>query len=325
MLPQVWLVVVASHLSVDILPKPITWVNSTPYVYSRLRHLTLLTVCQKENSQETVLGLAGMLAGTIICYFIRDQWWAQMWLYFFLALHLFLNWCAVRSVHLRSLNRQRANLVFSELEENDTILSPKEVANRERVFESRAGSVFRWRGRHIIGSCDFGMPLSNMVEIFTRKPLLDRRKCTAESQTPSRDSTRLPDLIELFQDEKYLLYYHVPEPLWNSDSAGRVKVVVVLEDGVKPQDQLKAWFHGLVLAKRLNEQQGGDALILSTANFNNKQRANLRHVVSTLRYVNQVFSGYLERLEENGWDTSIPVLETRSGSRIICQLVQSKD
>jgi hypothetical protein len=253
-----------------------------------------------------------MVTGTLLCCFIRDQWSAQIWLVFFLSLHLFLNWCAVRSVHLRSLNRQRANLVFSQLEDKDEILTPIQVADRERIFETRAGSVFRWRGKDIIGSCDFGMPLSSMIACVTH------RSVKVSSKKPFLGTGSLSNLMEIFEGEEYLLYYHVPEPLWKSSRAGRVRVTVVLKEGVTPENQLKAWFHGLVLARRLNEQQDSDTAVLSTKNFNTKQKANIKHVTSTLRYVNSTFDSYVSRLQAQGWDCSIPVLETRSGSRIVC-------
>jgi hypothetical protein len=219
---------------------------------------------------------------------------------------------AVRSVDLRSLNRQRANMVFSNLEQNDTVLNPREVSDQERIFESRGGSVFRWVGKDIVGSCDFGMPLSKLIGCVTN------RRVSVKPKSPFLGNCSLSQLMELFQDEQYLLYYSVPEPLLGVRPAGRVTVVVVLKDGVTPQNQLKAWLHGLVLAKRLAEQQGSDAPILSQKNFNKKQRANISHVASTLRYVNGIFDSYVSRITAEGWDCNIPVLETQSGSRIVC-------
>ena len=42
----------------------------------------------------------------------------------------------------------------------------------------------------------------------------------------------------------------------------------------------------------------------------------LAHVTRTLAQTSRTFDAYAKRLTEAGWDLSIPVLETSSGSRI---------
>src|ERR1700753_1137715 len=102
----------------------------------------------------------GMLAGSLVVSYISSKWatWAAM--IFLLAIHLGTNYLAVRAVCMQTLNRQRANLVFSSLLEqiaSDKTTNrgaktlprlvyptPEEVRLQERVFE-RDG-VLRWKG-----------------------------------------------------------------------------------------------------------------------------------------------------------------------------------
>lgn len=67
----------------------------------------------KDQSQETVISLMGMLAGSAIVGFVEGEglmMWAMV--ISLLTLHLYTNYQAVRSVVMRSLNRQRTNIVL---------------------------------------------------------------------------------------------------------------------------------------------------------------------------------------------------------------------
>ncbi|KAL1968860.1 hypothetical protein VTN77DRAFT_1221 [Rasamsonia byssochlamydoides] len=134
----------------------------------------------KDSSQETIISLLGMLVGSIVVSHVTSLPVTWTALIFLLFLHLGTNYRAVRAVQMTSLNRQRANIVFSTLlssdpkldlverqfrheEEDDKnekrdrdstistsgstkpcrrVLRPDEVASLERIFE-RDG-VLRW-------------------------------------------------------------------------------------------------------------------------------------------------------------------------------------
>ena len=68
----------------------------------------------KEASQETVISLLGMLTGTLVVKVVHDKQvvWALMMV--LVGVHLMMNYRAVRSVKMRTLNRQRATIVFRE-------------------------------------------------------------------------------------------------------------------------------------------------------------------------------------------------------------------
>lgn len=70
----------------------------------------------KDSSQETVISLLGMLAGSFVVSWVTTtlSTWAVMIL--LLAIHLETNRRAVRAVSMRTLNRQRASLVYHHLQ-----------------------------------------------------------------------------------------------------------------------------------------------------------------------------------------------------------------
>ncbi|PYI25603.1 DUF647-domain-containing protein [Aspergillus indologenus CBS 114.80] len=142
----------------------------------------LAEVNAKDSSQETIISLVGMLVGSFVVSHVTG--FAATWivLLMLLALHLGLNYAAVRSVQMTSLNRQRANIVFSTILNTDgdlsqlmdqdsgtstrthseplvptttisphnpradydrlQILTPSQVAKQERIFET--DGVLRW-------------------------------------------------------------------------------------------------------------------------------------------------------------------------------------
>ncbi|KAL4961429.1 RUS1 family protein [Aspergillus stella-maris] len=140
----------------------------------------LAEVNAKDSSQETVISLIGMLVGSLVVSHITSFTATWITLILLLSLHLSLNYAAVRSVQMTTLNRQRANIVFSTLLPSDpdffefvfghgsvfqqhekkqqqqqqgrqgekketqflSALNPAQVAKQERIFE--AGGVLRW-------------------------------------------------------------------------------------------------------------------------------------------------------------------------------------
>lgn len=109
----------------------------------------------KEASQETVVSLLGMLAGTLVVRVVDDKRtvWALMLV--LVGLHLLMNYCAVRSVKMRTLNRQRATLVFAAWLEHGAVLTPAQVAARESILCRGRGRLASKSGDYA-GICEFG-------------------------------------------------------------------------------------------------------------------------------------------------------------------------
>ncbi|KAI1084921.1 DUF647-domain-containing protein [Whalleya microplaca] len=92
----------------------------------------------KDGSQETVISLLGMLAGSVFVQFVHGTAAVWAWMAALLAVHLWTNLQAVRAVQMRTLNRQRAIVVLDEWIRSGVILGPDRVASRERIL--------RWKG-----------------------------------------------------------------------------------------------------------------------------------------------------------------------------------
>ncbi|KZS97189.1 DUF647-domain-containing protein, partial [Sistotremastrum niveocremeum HHB9708] len=109
----------------------------------------------KDSSQETVIGLMGMLAGTLIIQRIVSPFATWTSLFALLAIHLLMNYFAVRNVIMTSLNQQRSSIVFANfIHSPTTILSPRQVSLRERIFEPEG--LLRLADETVIGSCTVG-------------------------------------------------------------------------------------------------------------------------------------------------------------------------
>ncbi|KAK4235722.1 vitamin B6 photo-protection and homoeostasis-domain-containing protein [Achaetomium macrosporum] len=109
----------------------------------------------KEASQETVVSLLGMLAGSLVVRLVEDKQVVWMLMVFLAGVHLTMNYRAVRSVKMRSLNRQRATIVFREWLEHGTVLTPAQVAQRESILRKGRGNLESKSGEYT-GFCDFG-------------------------------------------------------------------------------------------------------------------------------------------------------------------------
>ncbi len=220
---------------------------------------------------------------------------------FLLAIHLGTNYLAVRAVCMQTLNRQRANLVFSSLLEqlanNKTDYEsskirqardipqlvypkPEEVRLQERVFE-RDG-VLRWKGE-VLGYCKLGVNLKTVLDRFGRSD----SKTGSHSGYQMREFSRL---LEVFEDCRYIVWY----------DESRKTFLVVLEDGAGPVTMLSAWMFALQFAKYGKSKESGSLI---------------EAMEVTRSYLSQIEDELIQRVGEN-WDLKVSAMETQSGTRI---------
>jgi hypothetical protein len=109
----------------------------------------------KEASQETVVSLLGMLVGSLVVKMVEDKQVVWMLMVVLAGVHLAMNYHAVRAVKMRSLNRQRATLVFREWLDHGTVLTPEQVSQRESILRKGRGNLASKSGDYT-GFCDFG-------------------------------------------------------------------------------------------------------------------------------------------------------------------------
>ncbi|KAI1760490.1 vitamin B6 photo-protection and homoeostasis-domain-containing protein [Hypoxylon sp. FL1150] len=88
----------------------------------------------KDGSQETVISLLGMLAGSLILQFVHGKLAVWTCMVILVGIHLWTNYKAVTSVQMRTLNKQRLNIVAEAYLADRSILTPKQVAAREGIL-----------------------------------------------------------------------------------------------------------------------------------------------------------------------------------------------
>ncbi|TIA06549.1 DUF647-domain-containing protein [Aureobasidium pullulans] len=237
----------------------------------------------KDSSQETVISLVGMLVGCLVVKVVITPLATWTTLLLLLTLHLATNYMAVRSVCMRTLNRQRANIVFACLHKHNRILNPKEVSAKERVFE-RDG-ILRDVDDNCLGYARIGIPASELLQ-----RLGETEKLTKATNLPGG---RLLQLLDVFEDEGYVLYLEQPSDM----------VCILLKKGSDTAVQLKAWYHALLLARLV--RQGYES-----------EKKPMDMFQSTLVAVRKDWERVQARLGEAGWDLDTAALETTSGFRV---------
>jgi hypothetical protein len=210
-----------------------------------------------------------------------------------LAVHLGTNYKAVTAVALRSLNRQRANIVYSTFSDTGEILAPRQVAPLERIFEK--DGMLRWGKTRavVVGNAEIGANLAALVGSLRSQ----------QQQHSSVSVINLEDLARVFCNEEHVLWY---------DFARR-RVTICLKERASPEEQLRAWMHALLLAKRIRHG-GFDAMGPS-------HQEVLALVEETLDDIGMSWSAVAQRLGEAGWDLDAAVLETVPGYRVgVCPM-----
>ena len=215
-----------------------------------------------------------------------------------LAIHLFTNYLAVRSVSMRTLNRQRANLVFSDYLDqliefdgqtksngNITFPTPEQISIQEKIFE-RDG-VLRWKGGKVLGHCEIGVDFRRILNILS-----PANTTTGSHSTASSDVAKL---LDIFSDESYLMWPVV----------SRKTVLIVLKFSSNTRTQLHAWMHALLLSKQLGRIAEEEEPLIDA-------------LARTLRDINVFTNGFdvWGELQKAGWDIETGAMETKSGTRI---------
>lgn len=117
----------------------------------------------KDGSQETVISLMGMLVGSLFVRMVEGRTAVWAWMFTLIALHLWTNYKAVRSVRMRSLNRQRATILLDEYHRSGRVLRPDEVAKRERIL--------LWKGPRVSFARTY--PRSDQIHVNELKAFSD--------------------------------------------------------------------------------------------------------------------------------------------------------
>ncbi|KAJ5157489.1 uncharacterized protein N7482_008589 [Penicillium canariense] len=309
----------------------------------------------KDSSQETVISLVGMLVGSVVVSHVTSfttTWAALLTL---LALHLSLNYAAVRAVQMTSLNRQRANIVFSALFDSDAdiilhpdtlylqipakpssktrsraqisrshpstwvILSPAQVASQERIFH-RDGAL-QWLSTSTSPTATKNSPQdlgSAEIGISLASFFTYARHQPSHDTTSTAFRTPIPmaQLTALFTHESYLLFLFPTSSKWHAS--------ILLKKGCSVRAQLKGWAHALLAARVLSSvPSAGHSQAQAQGQSQSRPKTSqevFEVVARVLDVLNEGgrFEGYVDALEGGGWEVDVGAMETRGGRRVDC-------
>ncbi|QRD81975.1 vitamin B6 photo-protection and homoeostasis-domain-containing protein [Aspergillus flavus] len=258
----------------------------------------LAEVNAKDSSQETIISLIGMLVGSFVVSRVTSYTATWISLVMLLTMHLSLNYAAVRSVQMTSLNRQRANIhsKATQSQKQWQIPTPAQVSKQEKIFET--DGILRWVSapstQHKLGTCRIGVSLEQFLAPSS----------TRTGSGSLKTSTPMSDLSSLFKSEDYLLFLHRNRQSWDAR--------ILLKTSSTTQTQLKAWMHVLLAAR---------VLCSSAKEMRTQEIEYIMDTISkTLTFLNDGSrtDQYMSALTEAGWDLNVAALETRSGRRIAC-------
>ena len=188
---------------------------------------------------------------------------------------------------MRALNRQRASILFSHLIEKGSILSPLNVASKERILEKPG--LLRWLGHETIGRAVIGARLQDILI-----DLGSFNNATGASKVPRNDFI---GLLQTFGDTNYIMWL----------DARTSSAIIALKKGAVARDHLMAWAHALLAVRELQDMLKGS---IPT----NDDMMQLLH--RTKREVQALLEKNWNGIQQAGWNLEATSLEVHSGSRL---------
>lgn len=206
--------------------------------------------------------------------------------------HLVINYLGVRAVILRSLNRQRTGILWASYRHavlnQDTALvrapTPAQVSAQEHIFSSPSVLLHPTaiHLRRVSGYCTMGVSISTVLG--TRQSHEQPGTWPFRSAViPPLSASSLVELLSIHSGDNYVL--------WSGSSSQLAcpHVVVVLKEGHKPVDHIRAWVHAAEVAHRLTcESQGNPQEVLKV-------------IRATHAIVQEHFSSFMECIQQEGW------------------------
>ncbi|KAK5947262.1 hypothetical protein PMZ80_001411 [Knufia obscura] len=250
----------------------------------------------KDGSQETVVNLVGMWIGGFVVSRVDGFGATWCWMGVLLAVHMWANYRAVRSVRLRGLNRERAGVVMGRIVAGEGAggegIGVDVVGRDESVLGMRRWIARLWRRESTATwrSWKVGVSVEEFLEAIGGSGGQLGRSKTAMRQLAA---DQLSSLISIFEGEAYLL--------WISE---RGKVAIALKKDATPVTQLRAFYHAFLAQQ-------------SQARYSRNKRQQVLELLSdSLEEVRQSWEKVRSKLEETGWDLNSTNLEDGQGVRI---------
>ncbi|EXJ59165.1 hypothetical protein A1O7_06597 [Cladophialophora yegresii CBS 114405] len=171
----------------------------------------------KDGSQETVISLIGMWAGGFVVSKVHGTWNTWCCLLPLLALHLWANWMAVKSVRLTSLNGERASILFSALLKG-RVKNLNAIGKEESILG--VAKILPMR----LNTFRVGVSVSDFLHDLP-----------GDNDDRGQKCRHFDRLRQIFQDEDYLLWH----------DAHTKRGTVLLKESATGETQAKAICHYL--------------------------------------------------------------------------------
>ena len=253
----------------------------------------------KDSSQETVISLLGMLAGSLVVSWVTSQVATWTVLILLLSAHLETNRRAVNAVSMRTLNRQRATLMYHQLM-RDKVPKPEDISKHERIFEQ--DGVLRDAKGNALGSCVFQ---SSIKPLFESQASQNR----STSGALSVNASWIEQLLDVFAKHKFVIN------ITPSTDKQHYNYQAFLKKGATTADCVAAWFTALAFAEAERSMRGSQTT--GELYYSPTGRKTLLRVLNlSVDGVQQLLKRYSDDLKALGWDLDNNALETRSSVRI---------
>jgi hypothetical protein len=262
------------------------------------RHDNLAELNAKEASQETAVGLIGLLVGTLVVKMVEDPIRVVLLMIMFVNSHLTTNYIGVRSVCMETLNRQRATIVFEEYLRSGKVLTPEQVAKRENIIFWNP--IMRNLHRKKVVHVEFAESYSH-----------------AMSCSDPHDKLIIVDGI----NHTRFICSRVP---------GRVTPIkLLLWVGAQPIDAIRAWFAAMEVAWLMDDNgaytQKLDQMFCDAGVEGNGRKFSIGGRDRDSDFVPKFNSpGLWAQLAERGWDVETQFLETKAPVRLQIRRTRAK-
>jgi hypothetical protein len=218
-----------------------------------------------------------------------------VFLFILVALHLGINYYAVRGLALRQLNKQRAALAWLLYKANKKAPTPQQVASHEAIFD-RPGLIRDPETHHIIGQYHVG---SAPLDVL-------------------RGHTLSSSYLQIFEDQKYFICFDprtsfTPHAMSDPDYCPIVHVC--FQENFTPGDQLKGWLHAVEICRRIRLMKLNDCF-----GDPEEQVALIKEVHKEVNST-QVASEFMKELQRAGWNTTETYLMSGLGPKALLSTI----
>jgi hypothetical protein len=245
----------------------------------------------KESSQETAVGLMGLLVGTLVVRMVESPRAVFFLVVALVLCHLWMNYLGVRSVVMDTLNRQRATIVYREWLRSGEVLAPAEVSRREAIL---------WWTPVVADRAGQPAAVVSMAESYR--------------DASARMYAQVREYGELAGDGK------APRHILSVSGGGtRMKSIkIMLMEGCTPRDVAVAWFSAIDIAWAEKEQGSATEKETSWGVDRGAEQADQRPLVDALANKDEL----CDALVKKGWNLDTQWFETGAPFRV--RIVDSK-